>query len=484
VATALQTYFQSYLQTQAQLVQTQVISPQELVNRQVFVVGETTTNSVLVSASPALFDVALALIERLDRRPPMVTVQVVIAEIQLDDQLELGAEFGLQDSLLFTRTNSSRGTLASPTFNNLTGGTSGNNVASQGLSAFGVGRGNTAGVGGLVLAASSESVGMLMRALQTAGRLQVLNRPTLTTLENREATSQVGARVPRVSGVSQGTLNNPQQITTADVDVGLLLQINPRVSPDGLIVMDVGVENSSVGDPDLGIPVGFATNGTPIRSPIISRTTAQTVVSAYSGQTVVFAGLISKNRKTSRSQIPFLGSLPLIGAAFRFDIESEQRKELLVVLTPRIVQTDEDYENLKQIESSRMSWCLADVVNIHGDVGLSGGNGLWGPARGGMMYPDRPAIKVPDRAPVDLNNNYPMYGGQDYCPGVEIPGPIESAPSIYEDLNVSKERQLQLQQASYRQQADAKPIPPNQPATNNGKPATSAGAGVQKGSYQ
>jgi hypothetical protein len=171
----------------------------------------------------------------------------------------------------------------------------------------------------------------------------------------------------------------------------------------------------------------------------------------------------------------------LIGAAFRFDVESEQRKELLVVLTPRIIQTDEDYENLKQIESSRMSWCLADVVNLHGDVGLSGGNGLWGPARGGMMYPDRPAIKVPDRAPVDLNNNYPMYGSEP-MPGVEIPVPMDTSTGVYEDLNVSNKRSVRAQQASFRstqtQQTESKLAP------LNGASNQSAGsAGVQKGSY-
>lgn len=486
VSTALQTYFQNFLSTQTQLVQTQVISPQELVNRQVFVVPEETTNSVLISASPKLFDVALALVERLDRRPPMVTVEVLIAEIQLDDSFELGAELGLQDSLLFTRRSSTGGTLTSPVFNPLTtlaSPTVGPNVAGQGLSAFGVGRSNAAGVGGMVLAASSETVGILVRALQTAGRLQVLNRPTLTTLENREASSQVGASVPRVTSVGQATVNVPQTIQTEDVPVGILLQILPRVSPDGLIVMDVGVENSSVGNPDDGIPIGFGPNGQAIRSPIINSTRAQTVVSAYSGQTVVFAGLISKTRSTSRSQVPFLGSLPLIGAAFRFDIESEIRKELLVVLTPRIVQTDEDYENLKQVESSRMSWCLADVVNLNGDVGLSGGNGLWGPARGSMMYPDRPLIKVPDRAPVDLENNYPIYGGEQYLPGIETPLPIETVPGEYQDQNVSKQNSLKLQQASFRQTPPETTSTPLNAAGSTGQPLRTGSVSAQKGSY-
>ncbi|GIW97361.1 MAG: hypothetical protein KatS3mg111_0694 [Pirellulaceae bacterium] len=202
--------------------------------------------------------------------------------------------------------------------------------------------------------------------------------------------------------------------------------------------MQVQIQNSSISDTDAGIPIGFGQNGEVIRSPIINSTEAITTVTAYSGQTVVFAGLISKSRTTTRNQIPVLGSLPLIGPAFRYDVESEQRRELLVVLTPRIIQSDEDYEMLKQIESSRMSWCLADVLNVHGDVGLSGGNGLWGPARSQLIYPDEQPTVLDDRAvpragePVappapSKEGEVPVPGGVDleFLPRVAPPPPPE-----------------------------------------------------------
>ena len=206
------------------------------------------------------------------------------------------------------------------------------------------------------------------------------------TMDNRSASLLVGQRVPRVSGTNNGI--NGQSVSAADVDVGLSLRIVPRVNQDGLILMPLTVENSSLGNIDAGVPVGFGANGEVIRSPIINTTTAGTTISAYSGQTVVFAGLISKNRQSVSRKIPFLGDIPILGAAFRFESESESRTELLVVLTPRIINSDEDMEIFKQVESSRMSWCLSDILNIHGDVGLNGGNGLWGPAKGPVIYPD------------------------------------------------------------------------------------------------
>jgi hypothetical protein len=286
----------------------------------------------------------------------------------------------------------------------------------------------------------------------------------------------------------------PQSIVTNDVPVGLQLTVQPRVSPDGLITMNVQVINSSVGDPDAGIPIGFGPGGEVIRSPIINETAANTVVNAYSGQTVVFAGLISKNRSSNRSQVPILGSIPILGAAFRFDVETEQRRELLVVLTPRLVQTDEDYQDLMQVESSRMSWCLADVLNVYGDVGLSGGNGLWGPARGATMYPDRMPNRPSDRAEHNLDNLYPMRG--DYQAPVEYGQPMQSVPQYNQPDYTEPNYTEPVQPApTYNQEASKLRLPVMQPASYSGNvpvqtaQGSNAGtvakpAGVQKGAYR
>ncbi len=462
VQVALSSYFDNLFQNEQGLVQQQIISAAELANRRVFVVAEEATNSILISADESNFEEAMRLIERLDRRPPMIAIQILVAEVQLDDQFELGAEWGLQDGLLFDRQASTGGTLGSSVFNvgnPITGPSGGagqtQNVAGQVLSSFGVGRASTSGPGGVILSASSEAVGVLLRALQTANRAQILNRPTITTLENRVAAAQVGQFVPRVTSVTQGNGITPQQINTNDTRVGLILEVRPRVNADGLILCEVNIENSSLGDPDTGIPIGFGQNGEVIRSPIIQTTNASTTVSAYSGQTVVFGGLISKSRTSARTQVPILGSLPLIGPAFRFDVESEQRRELLIVLTPRVINTDEDYDVLKEVESSRMSWCLADVLSAHGDVGLSGGNGLWGPAKSATIYPDMPPSTIDDRSVPRPQSDYgqPMIMEEinlNSTPTIiESPAiPIEPAPLGSEAMNTTSPSAFQT--ASYR----------------------------------
>jgi len=182
----------------------------------------------------------------------------------------------------------------------------------------------------------------------------------------------------------------------------LIMRIQPRTNQDGLILLDVQIERSKLNETNPGIPVGFASNGDVIFSPIIDTTRAETRVSAYDGQTVVFAGLITKNRQSTSRRIPFLADIPIAGALFRFDSEREVRSELLVVMTPRIVRDPQDVELINQMESARMSWCLADVLNINGVSGLSEGNGLWGPACSPVIYPDlTPSVDYIDGMPVE-----------------------------------------------------------------------------------
>jgi len=397
VATALN----NFLTTQRQIVQqtllfNQSITRTEQFDREIIVVPEAATNSLVISASPRYYQIIRSVIESLDRRPPMVMVQVLIAEVALDDGFEWGAEAGLQDSLLFNRSVATGASLA-PGFNfngqplgNASSATSQatrNNLAGQASSSFNLGRVGQFGYGGLVLSAASDSVNILLRTLHDASRLQVLSRPQIMTLDGQPARIQVGQTVPRVSSVT--TTNAGFQSGVTEEDVGLIMDITPRVNQDGLIVMNVAVERSSLSNTQ-GIQIAVSADGTPVTSPIINRTQADTVISAYNGQTVVFAGLITKQRESASRRIPYLADIPVLGLLFRADFEIEKRTELLIVMTPRLANVEEELNVLKEVESSRMSWCLADILEMHGDVGLNGGHGLWGPTAGAMMYPELP----------------------------------------------------------------------------------------------
>ena len=367
---------------QSQFQQNQFVSPYEQFESEIIVVPELVTNSLVVSATPQYYEQIIDIIKELDYQPPSVVVQCMICEVELTDEFEFGVEMGLQDSLLFDR-----GVVLgnSTTLTNLT---QGNLLAGQALSTFNLGRSSAStGYGGMVLSAGNESVNILVRALQDAGRLQVLSRPSVMALNNQVAVVQVGALVPRITGVNttpQGGIQNQ----TTDADVGLLLRIQPRINDDGLVVMIVDVERSDLGSIADGIPIAVADNGQVINSPQINTTTAQTTISAHSGQTVTFAGLIQKNRGVTSRRVPVLGDIPVVGRLFRFDAENQRRRELLIFLTPHVMYDKADTDTHNHIESERMSWCLSDVVEMNGDTGMSGGHGLWGPPTTPLLYPD------------------------------------------------------------------------------------------------
>jgi type II secretion system protein D len=379
-------------------------NPFEQLEKEVVLVPEPVQNKLILSATPRYYDEISKLIEDLDQQPPQVMIQVMIAEIVLGNTDEFGIEMGIQDSVLFdrsllggllTRTNTT--TTSTPAgvvtdtsqeivaasntpgfdFNStLPLGNSGSGRAlgssgrtgGQGISNFSVGRGNeTLGFGGLVLSASSENISFLLRALQDSRRLEILSRPQVLTLDNQQAFIQVGQRVPRIVRSSI----NVQGFQNSDVElenVGLIIGVTPRISPDGNVVMEIDAEKSKLGPDSEGIPISISPNGQVIRAPRVDTVTAQATVSAADGETIILGGLISRSTRTIHRQVPWLGDIPIIKHLFSYDLNEVQRTELVIIMTPHVVRSPGDMERLKQAEFARISWCEADVFDIHGDV--------------------------------------------------------------------------------------------------------------------
>ena len=211
------------------------------------------------------------------------------------------------------------------------------------------------------------------------------------TLDNQGAYIQVGEQVPVIQNMITNQFGG-QQFSTTMMDVGILLGVTPRISPDGLVVMEIDASRSEVGPDTEGTPIAIS-EGQVIRSPRIERTYAQTTVSATSGQTVVLGGLIAKSNEELHRKVPLLGDLPVLGYLFRFDSTTCHRTELMIIMTPHIIRSEADADAIKQAEAARMSWCLSDVTKIHGDAGLRGRCDNWSDAETQVVYPDmKPAV--------------------------------------------------------------------------------------------
>ena len=442
------------------------ISPFEQIEREVVIVPELVSNSLIVSATPRYFEEIADLVDELDERPPMVVIQVLIAEVRLNDTDEFGVELGLQDSILFDRSvidldgfqtietttiEQSAGGANVQTvqqnivnapivpgfnFNNQTLGSNASDsslatagtVAAQGLSNFALNRINPElGFGGFVFSASSSSVSALLRALQENRRLEVLSRPQITALDNQVAIVQVGQRVPRVANTQISTFG--QTNTVVYEDVGIILQVQPRVSPDGMVVMIVEATKSKVGSEAEGIPIFTGVDGSVVRAPRIDQIFARSTVAAASGQTIVLSGLLAKESFDVHRRVPIIADIPLLGDLFRYDAVTEQRSELLIVLTPRVIRTEQDAEMVKQVESSRMSWVLCDVVNLHGPSGLRSRCDEWTASDSESIYPTHVPVEgevVPTPA---VEGPYLQDTSESYEEGVVIPQPEASNQS-------------------------------------------------------
>jgi general secretion pathway protein D len=435
-------------------------NPFQQIKHEVVVVPEPVRNSLIISATPRYFEQIMQLVEDLDDQPPQVMIQVILAEIDLDNFHEFGVELGLQDSLLFDRsllgdllTTVTSSALSTPAgvvttttenivgatntpgfdFNNNPLGNSGSTqsrassgtVAGQALSTFSLGRVNSdLEYGGLVLSASSENVSVMLRALDHSGCLEVLSRPQVMTLDNQQAFIQVGQRVPRV--VSSQLTQLGQINTLALEDVGLLLGVTPRISPEGHVVMEIDAEKSKVGPEREGIPISVTTDGAVIRSPRVDVTTAQTTVSAASGQTIVIGGLISNVNQSISRRIPWLSDLPVLGHLFGYESFKNRRTELLIILTPHVILGQSEAEYVKQVEMSRMSWVSSDVFEwLDGDPSRYGTFDDQGVP---VIYPDEapdPSFPLsPDSHPGDPGEIPPLPGLAPGQPSEQWPQPV------------------------------------------------------------
>jgi type II secretion system protein D len=333
--------------------------------RQYFIQPEPISNQLLIGATPALMPELLRLIQAVDAAPPQVFVEVLIAEVKLSNQEEFGVEVGLQGDVLFARGGATAGgTPGTPGYNFNTTAALPNTtnvnpskVGFQGLGNLGVGRSGSAGVGGFVLSAASDSFSLLIRALKAQGRVDVLSRPTLMLTDNQTGFFQVGQQFPRITG-STNTVNGVTQ-NIEYVPVGIVLRVTPRISPDGQVLMRVEPQISAPNQTQVTIAPGIFAVG-------IDTQTVETTVLAGDGETVVLGGLIRKSDQKIENKIPLLGDIPYLGAAFRYRTQQQERREIVFIMTPRVGRTRDDLRQIFAAEARKMSWSITDAANVSG----------------------------------------------------------------------------------------------------------------------
>ena len=287
---------------------------------QVFVVADTDTNSLIVLSASKNFERLKTILTDLDRPIPQVVIKCLIAEVTHDDTLDIGADISI-----------------------LTNG----NIKTA-LTDFGVG----AATGGLIAKVVKDNVSATIRALEGVTKLDILSRPYILASDNQLSTITVGQEVPFI--ISSRTTDTGQTINTIQYqDIGIILNVTAHINQDGLVIMDVAPEVSSL----TGTTVPISEN---VNAPVFAKRSAQTRVGIKDGQTIVIGGLMEDKKTENIQGIPLLRRIPGLGNLFQRKQKDKSKTELLIFLTPHVAHdpgalqsmTDQDLESLKLVPKS------------------------------------------------------------------------------------------------------------------------------------
>lgn len=267
-------------------------------------------NAILVYATESTDATIHAMLRKIDIEPLEVEIDATIAEVDLNTALQYGTQF-------FFKSGGINGVLSQGTTSSLV-----QNFPGFVLSGYG-----------------ANAAPLAISALQSVTKVRVLSSPQLMVQNDRTANLLVGNLVPYLSQSSQSTITAGAPVINSInyQETGVILQITPRISNDGMVALDVSQQVS-------GVAPSVTTQG--INSPTFSERSVSSSVVVHDGQTIGLAGLITDNDQRGNSGLPFLKDIPLLGSLFSSQNNTRARTELLVLITPHVVHNQTDAASL------------------------------------------------------------------------------------------------------------------------------------------
>ena len=289
---------------------------------------DTRTNTVILKDLDDHLDAAEDIIRRLDTQTPQVLIETRIVEVNEVNVQQFGIQWGI-DSTYSAATGNPTG-LRFPSSVGISGGADDQQGSNEGVStnpnyvvnlpaAAGLGSG---GALGLTFGSidSTFNLNVRLTALENRGSVKIVSSPKITTLDNKQASISQGVSIP-ISQVSAAG------IQTTFFDAVLSLKVTPHVTQDGNIYLKLDAQNNTPDFQNVGAR----------GDPTILKKEAKTELLLKDGDTTVIGGIYTSNAGFNRSEVPYLARIPILGAMFRNHQESDRRSELLIFVTPRIV---------------------------------------------------------------------------------------------------------------------------------------------------
>jgi general secretion pathway protein D len=278
----------------------------------VSIVADTRNNSLLVRSSFADYRRIQQAVVALDVPQAQVVIEATIVEVTINDALQYGVQMFLQSNGVALRSSSTTGA-----------GDGGGSGFSAVLSTGGNG---------------SPNIQLVLSALQSVTNVKVVSSPYLTVSNGSTGLLSVGDQIPFVTA-SQSSSQDGQVVVTQEIssrDVGVTLQVTPRISPANVVSLDIDQQISSAN-------LSQTLAGT---NPVVSQRSLRSQVNIRSGDTVLLGGMIQERSEVGENGVPVLRRIPVLGQAFNRTANTQARTELLILLTPRVVRSDAQVNDL------------------------------------------------------------------------------------------------------------------------------------------
>ncbi len=314
------------------------------------------THNIVVTADAVTAAQIHDVLAKLDLPKPQVLIKVVFMEVDHNNDLDLGVEGG------WAGNNNGISQSAANIF-----GLSGLNSVVTNFSALGqpssVGSLSPNSASSLLPSGSLYQVAgsdfqATLRAVAAAGKAQILSRPSILARDGQLAQIVVGQSIYLPSGVTFAAIGNTTAayptINGSYQNVGIILNVTPYIGENRLVEMIVAPETSSVDNSSPGQVIATSgLLGTPIYAPNLDIRSADTVVVTPDSEPVVIGGLIGDNKASNETKVPLLGDIPLLGNLFKYSSKVDSKTELLIFLTPHIVNSPTQLMPLSASETSQ-----------------------------------------------------------------------------------------------------------------------------------
>ena len=305
------------------------------------IIPDEITNSIIILATPADYNLIMDTIQKVDIPTRQVLIEGLIVSITLTDNLSYGLSYSMNTDLSISGIKPFTNGIDLPGSDILV-----NSSGTPGLNP------KTIPGGGFTFVGHDPTgqIRAVLSALQDRSRAKVVAAPHILVSDNREARIQIGQQIPIATSTSSQPVASTTNGTTTETaiavigtstiqykDIGIILKVKPQVNDSGMISLELSQEISSVG---AGVTVGGLSEIT------IDKTEATSNLVARDGETVIIGGLIREDNTHETAGIPYLSRLPLIGALFGSTTDQVTRKELIILLTPHVMRNQKEAKSV------------------------------------------------------------------------------------------------------------------------------------------